>query len=436
MINKRIEKYAIYSKSFRGAPDGWHNIRACNFLVGENSTGKSSFLQLIEILDSREHLVLMDISGIVDGLDSPSDICSRISGSQEVTVGFLVKDTMSTKEPSEKRYYGRMATYKIKKGELVMDKLTILSGNRLLRMKRIRGDIPHRHELFFYDEGITHVLNAKNLEKIHFSSSRFKKTFDEDHDDEDGMAVWFEAMRAAISKNPIKRGMNFYVNLPPLNCLHYGPMRAKTRRLYHGGMTKFSSSGEHIAYVLRDSLDKHKALSDSIEKFGKESGLFDRISISSIKTKVKDKPFALQVEKGEVAFYVDELGYGVGQILPIISDIAFTAGNNGLSIQQPELHLHPRAQAALGDVFVEATNAGAALVVETHSDFIIDRFRMKFKGEDGQARAQIIYFDKSEEGKNTASEIELLRDGTMGEVPDGFRSFFLKESIEKLEALL
>lgn len=436
MVNKRIDKYAVYSKGFRGVPDGWHNLRSCNFLVGENSTGKSSFLQLIEILDSREHLSLMDISGIVEGLDSPSDLCSRLSGSQEITIGFLAKEKEDKDSKISKNFLGRLTTYKVVKGELSIEKLTLLSDTSLLRLKKTKTDIPHRFDAFLYFDFESHVQNAKRLEKIHFSSSRFKKTLDEPRETDGSTASWFEAMRTAITKGARRRALGFYQNYSPLNCLHYGPMRAKIRRLYHGSKNEFSSSGEHIAYILKDALEQNTGLRESIEEFGKDSGLFDRISISSVQTKIKDKPFALQIEKAGSIFYVDELGYGLGQIIPIISDIFFTSGNNGFSIQQPELHLHPKAQAALGKVFAEASHLGAVLVVETHSDFIIDRFRMSFKDTDGDNRAQIMYFEKSPAGKNQAFEIEILRDGTLGEVPEGFRSFFLNESLEKLEVLL
>jgi predicted ATP-dependent endonuclease of OLD family len=81
MISEHIEEYSVFSDGFRGVPDGWHTLRAFNFLVGENSSGKSSFLQLLQILDSREHLLYFDVCGIVDGIDTPWDVISRISKS-------------------------------------------------------------------------------------------------------------------------------------------------------------------------------------------------------------------------------------------------------------------------------------------------------------------------------------------------------------------
>lgn len=75
---------------------------------------------------------------------------------------------------------------------------------------------------------------------------------------------------------------------------------------------------------MRERLEKSKILKDAMVKFGQDSGLFDNISVVSVRTKVNDRPFAIQVKKGDSIFYIDELGFGVGQILPIIADISFS----------------------------------------------------------------------------------------------------------------
>jgi predicted ATPase len=172
----------------------------------------------------------------------------------------------------------------------------------------------------------------------------------------------------------------------------------------------------------------------ALEDFGRASGLYDRISVTSVATAIRDKPFALQIEKAGAFYYLDELGFGVGQILPIIADISFASSSHAFLIQQPELHLHPRAQAALGDVFFQAVKVGGAFVIETHSDFIIDRFRLKFKEHACESQAQIIYFEHGVD-RNKAYEIEIKGDGSLGGTPEGYRSFFVNESIEKFENL-
>lgn len=446
MVNNKIEKYAIYSSGFRGLPDGWHNIRSCNFLVGENSTGKSSFLQLIELIDSREHMVFMDILGIVKGLDTPLDVCSRTSGSDETTIGFLIKENPSKGEKRQKNYFGRLATYKKKKDDLQLSRITMLSGSRVLRMKFVKNSFSLRSDPFIYDVDATHAENGKKLLHLHNRTrDRFKSAPDDLDVDMSLPSAPLDSVRSASILLGKSEGAAFLSSYPPLGCVHYGPMRAKARRLYYGFERNFSSSGEHVAFVLREV--HNSSLIEAIDSFGKESGLFDSISITSIDTPVKDKPFALQLKKSGAHFYVDELGFGVGQVLPIIGDLACVPNVVSFLIEQPELHLHPRAQAALGRVFFEKASTGTALVIETHSDYIIDRFRISAKQAATEAdnegerepkpkiRSQIVYFDRDDKGANRCSEIEIYPDGSLSDAPDGYRDFFVREGLDKFEAL-
>lgn len=433
MVNRRLEKYALFSKDFKGLPNGWHNLRSCNFLVGENSTGKSSFLQLIELIDSRSHMLFLDILDAVDGIESVFDVCSRISGSKETTIGFLIKER--TEQDQEQRIRARLITYKAVRDDLIVSKVTIVHDGTVLRLKRGRDRISYRYDAFKYDPSARHAENGAAIEQIHNSTSdRFNQHHEVEWDSQPDNWIWLEALNAAVRNEKGKPRVRA-VSYPPLGCLTHGPMRAKTRRLHHGSKAQFSSTGEHTPYMLRDVLTGSPELAESINEFGRVSGLFDEIVVNTIKTKVKDKPFVLQVRKADKYFYVDELGFGVGQVLPIITDISFYPPGTSFLIQQPELHLHPKAQAALGDVFHNATLEGSSLVVETHSDFIIDRFRMALKKDDRRLRSQVIYFDKTPDGENSAHEIEIDCDGTFVDPPEDFRSFFVKESIDKFELL-
>lgn len=433
MVNKRLEKYALFSQDFKGMPNGWHNLRSCNFLVGENSTGKSSFLQLIELIDSRSHMLFLDILDAVDGLDSVFDVCSRISGAKEVTIGFLIKE--KTKPEESQRIRARLATYKVVKDELQVVKITIVDDNTVLKLKRGRDRISYRYDTFNYDPTILHSENGVVIEEMHNNQTgRFHDFHEVEWNTQPDNWIWLEALNAAVRNDQGKARVRA-VTYPPLGCLTHGPMRAKPQRLHHGSRAYFSSTGEHTPYMLRDILKDKPILAESINEFGRVSGLFDQIVVSTLKTKVKDKPFVIQVRKSEKFFYIDELGFGVGQVLPIITDIITYPSGTSFLVQQPELHLHPKAQAALGDVFCKAVVDGSSLVIETHSDFIIDRFRMAMKKGNHELRSQVIFFDKTPEGKNAAHEIEINSDGTFASPPENFRSFFINESIDKFEML-
>lgn len=125
--------------------------------------------------------------------------------------------------------------------------------------------------------------------------------------------------------------------------------------------------------------------------FGRESGLFADIKIRGRGAQMSD-PFQLQVKvrTGPHANIMD-VGYGVSQSLPILVDV-LTAAESGRSrglrrgtertflLQQPEVHLHPRGQAELANLFIEAFRKnGSRFLIETHSDYIVDRVRISVR---------------------------------------------------------
>ena len=95
-------------------------------------------------------------------------------------------------------------------------------------------------------------------------------------------------------------------------------------------------------------------------------------------------------------------------------------------LQQPEVHLHPRAQAALGSLFCNLAASGKQIIVETHSDYILDRARMDIR--DGKTDLKpddisVLYFERDELDVNIHS-IRMDEDGNFWDAPPGYRRFF------------
>lgn len=164
------------------------------------------------------------------------------------------------------------------------------------------------------------------------------------------------------------------------------------------------------------------------------SGLFTDVDVRRLGKNESD-PFQIVIKVSGPAFNSVDVGYGVSQILPIIVDIL--RGKNGRTflLQQPEVHLHPRAQAELGTFLATfAKNQKKRFVVETHSDYLVDRIRMDIrdrkilKAED----VIILYFERAG-GKTTIHPIEIDEFGNLKNVPKGYRSFFLEEERRFLE---
>lgn len=209
------------------------------------------------------------------------------------------------------------------------------------------------------------------------------------------------------------------------------PLRQRPRRTYDELIEEVKPEGDHVPVVLsrllHSTAGQASDVATDLTNFGKASGLFEKIFVRRM-GKLASDPFQVRIKlKGPDANLTD-VGYGVSQALPIIVDSLVSVKGAYVLIQQPEVHLHPRAQAALGDFFVsQATSGSKNFVIETHSDYLIDRIRMAIG--DGRISAdmvQLVYLDRNK----LDSRAHHLNVGNSGEIvdpPNGYRAFFLEE---------
>ncbi len=215
------------------------------------------------------------------------------------------------------------------------------------------------------------------------------------------------------------------------------PLRSKPKRTYDQIKLAFNPEGDHTPYLIRKMLEDEfsdiaKDFHSFIQGFGKESGLFKDIEINSFGTHPAS-PFELRVVNEGKSLNVCNLGYGVSQSLPILVELFTRPKYSWFAIQQPEVHLHPRAQAALGEVFFDlAMKEKMIFFIETHSDFMVDRFRLKVNSTKKTVESQVVFFEQKD-SLNKAYPIKILPNGRYQDnLPESFGSFFIKEEISIL----
>ena len=181
-----------------------------------------------------------------------------------------------------------------------------------------------------------------------------------------------------------------------------------------------------------------EALKQQLVEFGKSSGLFQNIEIKTLGRSL-GAPFQLQFKVRGPKVNIIDVGYGVSQILPILvqilsSDISGSTRRTPrlppLSLlQQPEVHLHPKAQAEFSSLLAKlASKDRRSFIVETHSDYMIDRARIEIrKGTIRPEDVSLIYFEPKGRVVNVHN-IGFDEMANMTGVPAHFREFFLKES--------
>lgn len=243
---------------------------------------------------------------------------------------------------------------------------------------------------------------------------------------------------ARLLTNVQRMMLGLRASLPHVTAL--SPLRTRPRRTYDELNDEFKPEGDHVPLILARLLaGKHKEHGPEIQtllKFGAASGLFEKIDVKRLGKQPSD-PFQVRIKmKGPDANLVD-VGYGVSQALPIAMESIVAPNNELLLIQQPEVHLHPKAQAALGTFFAElaAGTTGKQFVIETHSDYLIDRIRMAVAEQTIRAdRVQFLYLERH--GLDIRiHELRLDNFGNITNAPPGYRSFFLQEELKLMHRL-
>lgn len=207
------------------------------------------------------------------------------------------------------------------------------------------------------------------------------------------------------------------------------PIRAQPRRTYELLGDTPRPQGEHVPMLLAEIYGQQgwEELREPLESFARAAGLFDEITVRRL-GKNEGSPFQIYVKLGGPARNLVDVGYGVSQILPLLVDLLRNKEKRLYLIQQPEVHLHPRAQAELSPLLGAVAKANTKqLLIETHSDYIIDRFRIEVRAKRLKPSDVIVlYF----EGQNNGIAIYPLRldeRGNLLYVPPTYRQFFLDE---------
>ena len=222
------------------------------------------------------------------------------------------------------------------------------------------------------------------------------------------------------------------------------PLRAKPKRTYDPIREIASPEGEHIPMLMMrlDHTEKTRwqSLHDGLVDFGREAGLFSDIKVRRHGKQISD-PFQLQVKvrSGSYANIMD-VGYGVSQSLPILVDLMAPNGVGASSprrrgryrtflLQQPEVHLHPKGQAELATLFAKSAKARSnRFLIETHSDYIVDRLRILVRKKVLKSEDVSIIFFEPQRNSAKIHSLTLDKNGNITDAPPGYRSFFLKET--------
>ncbi len=133
---------------------------------------------------------------------------------------------------------------------------------------------------------------------------------------------------------------------------------------------------------------------------------------------------------------ITAVGVGVSQLLPVIVRCLLSGPGEVVLLEQPELHLHPRSQQLLADFLLACVRSGRQLVVETHSEHLVNRLRRRVAENgtpDGARLISLVFAERdAENGLTKYRNVEVNQFGGLDSWPEGF----MAEGLEDARALL
>lgn len=407
----------LYMDNFRGFKNTFLELKDVNFFVGDNSSGKTSVISLIGLLSSKNSLFYDSYSFNNKDfqLGSFDDIVDN-KYKDFFIVGFL--DTANSRFPIK-----LLKFIQGEKGKIQLSENIVVSN----REKRVYTFKIKKGNLFFPPRAIFDEFN--NVKEL---SSLFKKEI--------------KKLNQKYRKKKNKEEKNYSIDFIRRSVSLYSsynwvaPIRSTPKRIYE--MIDYNQNNEdNTPYLLNTICLSNKNIEEKkeIEKFATKANLFKTLNSKRFFEK-EQSPFSIEVSLDKnIERNIYFLGYGVSQSLPIVTQIIIRSKkytNNLVHlIQQPEVHLHPKAQVAIGElIFHEAKqNKNVHFVVETHSDYIIDRFRLAQKKSKKKISSQVVFFQR-QKTKNCLNTINIEDDGKYStNQPKHFRDFFIKEAMRLLE---
>lgn len=228
---------------------------------------------------------------------------------------------------------------------------------------------------------------------------------------------------------------------------YLGPLRQEPRSIFDfsdESQPDVGAAGEHLSRVLQWHGSKsvmvpglgQADLVDGLEHWLRELGIVEDVTVEARGR----AGVSVEVRPPELDRRVDltSVGVGVSQVLPVLVVCLLAEPGDVVMLEQPELHLHPALQMRLADFLVACVESGRQIIVETHSEHLVNRLRRRVAEDDGddvRVLVRIVFAERDAKGHTSfrASDINPLG-GLSEDWPDGFLDLGARDAQKLLQA--
>ena len=407
-------------------------------VFGTNSSGKTSLLQFLLLLkqtkDATDRAIALELNGDLVELGTIRDAIHKHDENKAITfnLSFRLESMHALSDPSDKRTSA------------------ITRGNELSLGAEIgvRRRAPYTIKISYTLGDMTFALEPRPND-LHAFDLRASA-----HTDEKAPFRFVRTQgRAWQLPGPIKsyafpdqartffQNSGFLAELERLyeealdNVYYLGPLRQPPEResfWARSRPTDVGTSGEKTIDAILSATEgketrnlKPKArlipFQEMIGHWLRAMGMIDSFRVEEIaegsniwKAHVRTRPGASEVQ-------LTDVGFGVSQVLPVITLLQYVPEGSTVVLEQPEIHLHPLAQAALADVIIQAaTHRKVQVILESHSEHLLLRLQRRIAEQAVSANDVKLYFCDAPRGVSTLTPLELDLFGNIRNWPDKF----------------
>lgn len=238
-----------------------------------------------------------------------------------------------------------------------------------------------------------------------------------------------------------------------LNAIHYvGPLRDYPSRLYlwsgevpeHVG-TKGEKAVEAILAGQGRKFgmkpDDKKTLAQVVAGRLRAMGLIRDFRLSRLGRHRREYEVLVNTGAGLPDVKLTDVGFGVSQVLPVVVESFYVPPRSTVIFEQPEIHLHPRVQAELADLFIDAVRARengvprhCQFIVESHSEHFLRRLQRRIAEEAISEEETALYFVHTRQDHARLEPLDVDRFGNIRNWPAGFFGDEMEDLVARTRA--
>ncbi len=419
---------AITVKGFKSIRDETNiEIKPLTILAGANCSGKSSIMQPLLLLKQTQECEYDPGPLFLDGPNAKFSLAEQLLWKDKEKI--FDSFTIGLKsEENDIRFIYKKAGEKGKGFLLENQRWTddngIYNWSPNMTPEDILKNIP---------EGLIEAVKelSKQLEKDMKLSIKRDKSF-------------LSLSPFSSSKFPFSMLFSPYGNYIPVirKMIHLPGLRGNPARSYQNIQATDNYKGHfqnYTAGIISNWIENDKPKILKLSSWMKKLNLTWKVHTvyeddANIQLKVGRLPRGKKEDKNDLVNIAD-VGFGVSQVLPVLVALLVAEPNQIVYIEQPEIHLHPRAKVVLAKLISETAKRGVFLIIETHCDIILRAIQTQIaKGNLKKDSVKLHWFRRGRDGSTKVTSADIDERGSYGKWPVDFADIDLRVEEEFIEA--